>query len=128
MKLLFSLFIVFASQIAFSSGLEEEVRYILIEAPCKKSFNALPEHEQKVIITNVFKVEFKTPFDLVNAQPELIKQFEVALEKAFPNSRNHVNDIMIYMLHSEKEAKELLKRKKNQFKLLDTGVLNLKMK
>lgn len=128
MKLLLSLFIIFSSQIAYPSNHEDEVRYILIEAPCKNSFDALPNHEQKVILSNVFKVEFKNPFEVVNAEPDLVIKFEVALEKAYPNSRNHIKDIMIYMLNSEKEAKELLKRKKSLFKTLDTGVLILKLK
>ncbi len=130
MKILISLFFVFACQLANASpSIEEvEVRYILIEAPCKNSFDALPNHEQKVILSNVFKVEFKNPFEVVNAEPDLLIKFEVALEKAYPNSRNQIKDIMIYMLNSEKEAKELLKRKKNLFKTLDTGVLILKLK
>ena len=106
----------------------ENTRYILIEAPCKPGFNALPEFKEKVIITKVFKAEFETPFDMVNAEPDLIVKFEVALEKAYPNSRNQINDIMVYMLNSEKEAKELYSRKKKHFKLLETGVINLKIK
>jgi hypothetical protein len=130
MKLILSLFIIFSSQLlqASNPGQEEEVRYILIEAPCKKSFPALPNQEQKVILSNVFKVEFENPFAMVNAEPDLVVKFEVALDQAYPNSRNQIKDIMIYMLNTEKEAKELLKRKKNQLKTQDTGVIVLKLK
>lgn len=130
MKLIASLFILFSSQLAYSSNSDQEteVRYIIIEAPCEKSFKALPGSEQKVIVTNVFKMEFENAFAMVNAESDLVVKFEVALEKAYPNSRNQIKDIMIYMLNSEKEAKQLLKRKKNQFKLLDTGVIDLKIK
>lgn len=130
MKLFISLVIIISSHLAFGSGptQEEEVRYILIEVPCKKGFNTLPNQEQKVILTNVFKVEFENAFEMVNAEADLVIKFEVALEKAYPNSRNQIKDIMIYMLNSEKEAKELLNRKKNHFKTIEAGVLKLKLK
>ena len=65
---------------------------------------------------------------MVNAEPDLIVDFEVALEKAYPNSRNQIKDILVYMLNSEKEAKELYKRKIKHFKMLETGVIDLKIK
>lgn len=111
-----------------NDGQEDFSRYILIEAPCEANFNALPEYPNKVILTKVFKVDFENAFELVNAEKDLIVRFEVALEKAYPNSRNQVKDIMVYMLTNEKEAKELLNRKKKQFKTLDTGVIELKVK
>ena len=63
-----------------------------------------------------FRREFENAFELVNAEPELIVDFEVALDKAYPNSRNQVNDILVYMLNTKKEATELLNRKMKQFK------------
>ncbi|MCK5277445.1 MAG: hypothetical protein KAQ62_04630 [Cyclobacteriaceae bacterium] len=130
MKLLISLFIVFLNiTTVFDKKVEEEnVRYILIEAPCKANFNALPEYQDKVIITKVFKAEFENAFALVNAESELIVDFEVALENAYPNSRNQIKDILVYMLITEKEAKELYNRKMKQFKTLGTGVIELKIK
>ncbi len=107
---------------------DDNVRYVLIEAPCKSGFPALPGHEKKVILTNIFKVAFDDPFSLVNAEPELISDFEAALEKTWPDSRNQIEDIMVYMLKTEKEAKELYKRKKNLFKMLDTGIIDMKIK
>lgn len=130
MKFILSLFIVLTSQLvhAYNPAQEEEVRYILIEAPCNKSFPALKDEDQKVMLTNVFKQTFENAFEMVNAEPDLVVKFEVALEKVYPHSRNHVTDIMIYMLNTEKEAKELLKRKKNQLKTQNIGVIVLKMK
>lgn len=107
---------------------DSEVRYILIEAPCKQGFKALPEAKEKVILTKVFKMEFENAFEIVNAEPELITAFEVALEKAYPGSRNQVKDILVYMLTTEKDAKELYNRKIKQFKTLETGVIELKVK
>lgn len=123
-----SLIAFFSMAFAFDKNVEENTRYILIEAPCKPEFNALPEFKEKVIITKVFKAEFETPFDMVNAEPQLIIDFEVALEKAYPNSRNQIKDILVYMLTTEKEAKELYKRKEKLFKTLETGVIKLKIK
>ena len=130
MKLIPLLFIFFLHQFpAIENGSQEEFsRFILIEAPCEAGFNALPEYSNKVILTKVFKAEFENAFELVKAEQDLIVRFEVALEKAYPNSRNQVKDIMVYMLTNEKEAKELLNRKKKQFETLDTGVIELKVK
>ena len=97
---------------------EKNIRYILIEAPCKPGFNALPESKEKVVLTKIFKMEFETPFEMVNAEPQLIVDFEVALEKAYPNSRNQIKDILVYMLNTEKEAKELYNRKIKQYFML----------
>ena len=111
------------------NGQQEEIaRYILIEAPCTPNFNALPKYQDKVIITKVFKAKFENAFELVNAESELVVDFEVALEKAYPNSRNQIKDIMVYMLNTEKDAKELFNRKKKQFKTLGTGIIELKIK
>jgi hypothetical protein len=107
---------------------ESNDRYILIEAPCKAGFNALPDVDKKVILTQVYKAEFETPFDMVNAEPSLIKDFEVALEAAYPNSRNQIEDILVYMLNTEKEANELFNRKIKLFKTMETGVIELKIK
>ena len=111
-----------------STADEDNTRYILIEAPCKSGFAALPDYAEKVILTKVFKVTYDTPFELVNAEPDLITDFEVALEKAYPNSRNQIKDILVYMITTEKEARELYKRKLKQFKTLNTGVIELKVK
>jgi len=105
---------------------EKTVRYILIEAPCQPTFPAPPTGKEKVIITKVLKVQYDSPFDLVSAEPELISRFEVALQKAYPDSRNHVKDILVYMLVTEKEARELYNRKLKQFKLMETAVIELK--
>ncbi len=130
MKILISLLIIFLNVNAVfdKKAKEETIRYILIEAPCKPGFNALPEYKDKVIITKVFKAKFENAVELVNAERNLIIDFEVALEKAYPNSRNKVKDIMIYMLNTEKEAKELFNRKKTRFKTLETGVIELKIR
>jgi len=129
MKLLaFSLFLLFSFAFTSSKDNEENKRYILIEAQCKPGFDALLEFKEKVIITKIFKEEFENAFELVNAEPELIVDFEVALEKAYPNQRNQIRDILVYMLTTEKEAKELYKRKLKQFKTLETGVIELKVK
>ena len=106
----------------------ENIRYIIIEAECKPGFNALPDSKEKVIITKVWKEEFENAFEVVNAEPELIIEFEVALEKAYPNQLNQIEDILVYMLISEKEAKALYKRKLGLFKSLDKGVIELKVK
>lgn len=106
----------------------EHTRYILIEAPCKAGFNALPKFEEEVILSKVFKVEFEDAFQVVNAEPDLIVDFEVALEERFPNSRNQIKDILVYMLNSEEEAKNLYKKKIKQFKLLEIGVIELKIR
>jgi len=111
-----------------SSDQEDNTRYILIEAPCKSDFAALPDYKEKVILTKVFKVTYDSPFELVNAEPELITDFEVALEKAYPNSRNQIKDILVYMITTEKEAKELYKRKLKQFEALKTGVIELRIR
>jgi hypothetical protein len=105
---------------------EKTVRYILIEAPCQPTFPAPPSGKNKVIITKVFKVQYESPFELVSAEPELISRFEVALEKAFPGSRNQIKDILVYMLVTEKEARELYNRKSKQFKLQEIAVIELK--
>lgn len=127
---LFILPLVFFINFGFSAnnGNEENVRYILIEAQCESSFNALHDYKEKVILTKVFKKEFENSFDLVNAEPKLIVDFEVALDKAYPNQRNKVRDILVYMLNTEKEAEELYKRKIKLFKTLETGVIELKVK
>ena len=106
---------------------EENVRYILIEAQCKPGFNALHDYKDKVILSKIFKKEFENAFEVVNAEPELIIDFEVALEAAYPNQRNQVKDILVYMLNTEKEAKELFKRKQKLFRTLETGVIELKV-
>jgi len=106
----------------------ENVRYIIIEAECKPGFNALSDFKEKVIITKVWKEEFENAFEVVNAEPELIIDFEVALEKKYPNQLNQIEDILVYMLISEKEAKALYKRKLGLFKSLDKGVIELKIK
>lgn len=127
-----SIFIVLAFFLSISTAnstdSEKEIRYILIEAPCKPGFNALKDYTVKVIVTKVFKAEFENAFEMVNAESDLIVDFEVALEKEYPNSRNQVKDILVYMLNSEKEAKELFNRKLKQFKTLNTGVIQLKVK
>lgn len=107
---------------------EELTRYIIIEAPCKPNFPALSEYTEKVIITKVFLREFENAFEMVNAEQDLIEKFEVALEKSFPNSRNQIKDILVYMLNDQKEAKELLNRKKKLLKTLGTGIIELKIK
>lgn len=107
---------------------EENTRYILIEAPCKPGFKAKNDYKENVILTKIFRMEFENAFELVNAEPELISAFEVALEKAYPNSRNQIKDILVYMITTEKEAKELYNRKIKQFKALNTGVIELKLK
>ncbi|NJN28031.1 MAG: hypothetical protein HC819_19700 [Cyclobacteriaceae bacterium] len=121
-------FIFFAFASFSQKAAETNVRYILIEAPCKAGFNALPETKEKTILTNIFKINFETPFEMVNAEPQLIKDFEVALDKAYPNSRNQVKDILVYMLNTEKEAMELRNRKLKLNKTLEKGVIDLKMK
>lgn len=130
MKLLFLLLITIFAQPVLSaqSDNEENTRFILIEAPCKPGFQALPEYKEKVVLTKVFKVTYENAFELVNAEPELISDFELALDKAYPNSRNQIKDILVYMITTEKEAKELYKRKTQQFKALKTGVIELKIK
>ena len=130
MKPLLTFFTIILFLPAFSNPRdnEENTRYIIIEAPCKSGFQALPEYKEKVILTRVFKVSYENAFELVNAEPELISDFEAALEKAYPNSRNQVKDILVYMITTEKEAKALYKRKLEQFKTLKTGVIELKIK
>jgi hypothetical protein len=129
MKVLSLLLIVLAMGFSGFTGKEDgEKRYILIEAPCKQGFKALPDFKEKVILTKIFKMEFENAFEIVNAEPELITAFEVALEKAYPGSRNQVKDILVYMLTTEKDAKELYNRKIKQFKTLETGVIELKVK
>jgi hypothetical protein len=123
-----SLIILFSPFLNIQATDDENTRYILIEAPCKPGFNALPNYKEKVIVTKIFKMEFEDAFELVNAEPELIIAFEVALEKAYPNSRNQIKDILVYMLITEKEAKELYARKQKQFKTLETGIIELKIK
>lgn len=123
-----SLIAFFSMAFTFDKNVEENIRYILIEAQCEPGFKALPEFEEKVILTRIFKEEFENAFDLVNAEPQLIIDFEVALEKAYPNQRNNIKDILVYMLNTEKEAKELYKRKEKLFKTLETGVIMLKVK
>jgi hypothetical protein len=105
---------------------EKTERYILIEAPCQPTFPAPPSGKSKVIITKVFKVQYESPFELVSAEPELISRFEVALEKAYPGSRNQIKDILVYMLVTEKEARELYSRKLKQFKLQEIAAIELK--
>lgn len=126
--LIFLIFLTGGQTFTFQSDDGENTRYILIEAPCKPGFPAVPEANQKVLLTKVFKVSFENAFELVNAEPELITEFEVALEKAYPNSRNQVKDILVYMIVDEKEAKDLYKRKLEQFKTLKTEVIELKIK
>jgi hypothetical protein len=130
MKVLFFALIMFlmVGSSGFTGMEKGETRYILIEAPCKPGFKAIPESKEKVILTKVFKMEFENSFELVNAEPELVTAFEVALEKAYPGSRNQVKDILVYMLTTEKDAKELYNRKIKQFKTLETGVIELKVK
>lgn len=127
-----SIFIVLAFFLSISAANstdnEKEIRYILIEAPCKPGFNALKDYTEKVIVTKIFKAEFENAFEMVNAESDLIVDFEVALEKEYPNSRNQVKDILVYMLNTEKDAKELYNRKLKQFKTLNTGVIQLKVK
>ena len=123
-----SLIILFVPFFSVQAADDENIRYILIEAPCKPGFDALPDYKEKVILTKIFKMEFENAFELVNAEPDLITAFEVALEKAYPNSRNQIKDILVYMLITEKEAKELYSRKLKQFKTLETGIIELKVK
>lgn len=123
-----SLFLLFSLAFTFDKNKDENIRYILIEAECEAGFNALPDFKEKVIITKVFKEEFENAFEIVNAEPELIVDFEVALEESYPNQRNQVKDILVYMLNTEKEAKELYKRKLKLFKTLEKGVIELKVK
>jgi hypothetical protein len=128
MKALTILFFLAATPSESQDILQEEmVRYILIEAPCKPGFPGR-EGTEKVILTKVFERRFENPFELVNAEPELITDFEVILEEAYPDSRNQVKDILVYMISSEKEAKDLYHRKIKQFKMLDAVVIELKMK
>ena len=128
MRALIIAILIFASGITIAQQKREHTRYILIEAPCKAGFNALPNFEEEVILSKVFKAEFEDAFQMVNAEPQLIIDFEVALENEFPNSRNQIKDILVYMLTSEKEAKELHARKIKQFKLLEVGVVELKIR
>lgn len=107
---------------------DENIRYILIEAPCKPGFKAKNDYKENVILIKIFKKEFENAFELVNAEPELISAFEVALEEAYPNSRNQIKDILVYMLNTEKDAKALYNRKLKQFETLNTGVIELKLK
>jgi hypothetical protein len=128
MKALFILLILLTGQSVedrMDNG--ENTRYIIIEAPCKTGFNALPDYQEKVILTKVFKMTFENSAELINAEPELISNFELALENAYPNSRNQVKDILVYMITTEKEAKALYKRKVEQFKILKTGIIDLKL-
>jgi len=108
-------------------GKDENVRFILIEAACKPGFDALAGYDKKVILTKVFKKEYENAFEIVNAEPDLIIDFEVALEESYPNQRNKIEEILVYMLTTEKEAKELLKRKRKLFQTLETGVIELKV-
>ena len=126
----FVIILVFLSGHAFTlqSDDGENTRYILIEAPCKPGFPALPDAKEKVILTKVFKLTFENAFEIVNAEPELITDFEVAVEKAYPNSRNQIKDILVYMIADEKEAKDLYKRKIEQFNTLKTEVIEIKIK
>lgn len=122
---------VFALIMLFQAGVvsaqEKTVRYILIEAPTKAGFPAAPAGKEKVIITKVFKVVYESSFDLVSAEPALVSRFEVALEKAYPGSRNQVKDVLVFMLNTEKEARELYNRKLHHFKLLETPPVELKI-
>lgn len=122
------LFFFFNVADTFDQGDEKNTRYVLIEAPCESTFNALPEYTKKVILTKVFKVEFENAIELVNAEPDLIVRFEVALEKEYPNSRNQIKDILVYMLTTEQEANDLYQRKLKQLENLETGVIKLKIK
>lgn len=103
-------------------------RYIIIEAPCLQTFPAQPGYAHKVILAGVFKKQFENEFEMVNAEPDIISDFEVALEKKYPGSRNQVKDILVYMLNTEKEAKNLYNRKIKHFKILDTAIIPLKIK
>ena len=130
MNLLFSLLIgIFCNFFSTPHDvLEDYERYIIMEAPCKSSFNALHKYKEKVILTKVFRAEFENAFEMVNAEADLIVDFEAALEKLHPNSSNQIKDIMVYMLDTKKEAKELYNRKKKYFKTLEIGVLEMKVK
>ena len=118
----------------FVSGLflplqnSQHIRYVLIEASCKAGFDALPEYEKEVILSDVFKVEFENAFQVVNAEPDLIVDFEVALEQRFPNSRNQIKDILVYMLNSNKEAQDLYANKIKQFEKDNVGTIQLKIR
>lgn len=128
MKTLLFILLFFVHNVLGQNVVQNEVRYIFIEAPCKTGFNSNSGFDQNVLLTPVFKAEFENAFEVVNAEPELIKEFEVALEQTYPNSRNQIKDILVYMLTSEKEAKALYKRKLNQFEALKTGVIKLKLR
>ena len=125
--ILFTIILLFHLQ-PFAESHEDNIRYILIEAECKPGFDALPAYANKVILTKVWKEEFENAFEMVNAEPKLIEDFEIALKKEFPNQQNQVKDILVYMLNSEKEAKELYDRKKKLFKTLKTSIIELKVK
>jgi hypothetical protein len=101
---------------------------VLIEAPCKAGFDALPDYEKEVILSEVFKVEFENAFQVVNGEPHLIVDFEVALEKRFPNSRNQIKDILVYMLNSNKEAQDLHAKKIKQFEQANVGTITIKIR
>jgi len=128
MKLI-ALSLVILCNLAFSSKInsDENTRYILIEANCKPGFKAGRGHSEKVILTKVFKKEFENAFEVVNAEPQLIIDFEVALQASYPDQRNQVEDILVYMLNSEKEAKELYSRKRKLFETLEKEVIDLKV-
>jgi hypothetical protein len=122
-----SLLIIFNFAAIAETNTDENIRYILIEAKCKPGFKAKPQHKEKVILTKIFKKEFDNAFEVVNAEPQLIIDFEVALEASYPNQRNQVEDILVYMLNTEKEAKELYKRKQKLFETLEKEVIELKV-
>ena len=121
------LFSSFASWAPINRLAEKEVRYVIIEAECKSGFNALPEYSEKVLLTNVFKREYENAVEMVKAESALISEFEVALQASYPNQGNQVGEIMVYMLTTEKEAKDLHKRKTKLFKTLNKGVVELKL-
>ena len=56
-----SLIAFFSMAFAFDKNVEENTRYILIEAPCKPGFKTLPEFKEKVIILRSSKQNLKPP-------------------------------------------------------------------
>jgi hypothetical protein len=97
------LWAVVLANISYGQG---AVKYVFVDADCAAGFEALPETDQKHVLTNLKEYSFDDPGQVLFAEDEIKGLFKAAVKDQYPNSLNQLDGIYVYMLNSAEEARE----------------------
>ena len=84
---------------------QESIRYVFVDAKCAAGFEALPDADQKHILTSIREMTFDDPAKVMFAENDVKGLFKAAIKDKYPDSLNQLEGVYVYILNSAEEAR-----------------------